>query len=160
VAPNSADLETVFTDVSVAVVEDETGATYVPAENSNEIGAWDSTEAYKVYTESSQSLTIEGSTVEDTTTIPLQQGWNLIPYLPDEAASVDDALQSISSELVIVKDEAGNTYVPAYGIDEIGQLEPKAGYQVYVESAVDLVYPTDSKRAATALGPSHSGGVQ
>ncbi len=140
VAPDTAALETVFRDASVEVVKDENNNLYVPSENRNEIGAWDSTEAYKVYTESSQTLSIEGTTVEEKTTIPLQKGWNLIPYLPPDARSVSAALESIETELVLLKDEAGNTYVPAYGVDEIGQLTPENGYQVYVNADVDLVY--------------------
>ena len=147
--------------VSVSAVKDERGNTYIPSENRNDIGDWASTEAYKVHSESAQTLTITGSSVETTTTIPLQKGWNLIPYLPDDAQSVDVALQSISRELVLVKDEAGNTYVPAYGINEIGQLEPKEGYQVYVNADVDLVYSSGSTRASTppasTTGPSSSG---
>lgn len=149
VAPDTSALETVFDDVSVSVVKNESGDTYVPADNRNEIGSWASTEAYQVYTESGQTLTLKGSSVPDTTTIPLQRGWNLIPYLPDNAQAVETALQSISNELVILKDEAGNTYIPAYGIDEIGQLEPGEGYQVYVNAAVDLTYSSSAKRTTT-----------
>jgi hypothetical protein len=162
VAPDTAALETVFADVSVDIVKDEAGNTYVPTDDLNEIGAWDSTEAYRVYTGAAdQTLTIEGSAVADTVAIPLSQGWNLVPYLPGDAKAVATALQSISSELVIVKDDAGNTYVPAYGIDEIGTLKPTEGYQVYVDSAVDLVYPDGSTqtshRAGTTTGFSNVG---
>jgi cytochrome c553 len=147
VAPDTAALETVFSDVNVALVKDEDEAVFDPSADRNEIGDWDSNEAYKVYTESSQVLTINGTAVDATTAISLEQGWNLVPYLPDDAQSISSALQSISDELVMVKDEAGNSYVPAYNIDQIGQLEPEDGYQIYVNSAVDLVYPTGSKNA-------------
>jgi hypothetical protein len=152
VAPDTAALETVFADVSVQLVKNEEGAVYDPSEGTNEIGAWDSTAAYKVYTDSRQTLTLDGTIVEDTTTIPLDEGWNYVPYLPDGASSLSSALESISSELVMVKDEAGNTYVPAYGIDEIGQLEPEAGYQVYVSAPVDLVYSDGAKSITTQTG--------
>jgi hypothetical protein len=144
VAPTAPDLDSVFSDVSVEVVKDENANQYIPSENRNEIGAWDSTEAYKVYTESKQTLTLEGAVVHDTTAISLEKGWNLIPYLPASAQSVKGSLESISSELVILKDEAGRTYVPSYGIAEIGQLEPTEGYQVYVETPTELIYSESS----------------
>jgi hypothetical protein len=149
IAPKNDDLKTVFEDVSVSVVKDEDGDTYVPSDDENQIGSWDSEEGYKVYTESSQSLTLVGSSVDATTTIPLQEGWNLVPYLPDDSQPIEDALSSISGELTIVKNEEGETYVPAYGINEIGRLEPKEGYQVYVTDPVDLVYST-SKTTSSA----------
>ena len=156
VMPDPSDLETVFGNVSVGVVESASGKAYVPAEGLNEIGSWDATEAYKVYTESSQSLTLEGTSVDDTTRIPLQKGWNLVPYLPEEAQSIDKALQSISDELVILKDESGDTYLPAYGIDQIGQLQPTEGYQIYVDAPVDLVYPSESSTTAAMRASSES----
>jgi hypothetical protein len=156
VMPDPSDLETVFGNVSVGVVENASGQAYVPAEGMNEIGSWDATEAYKVYTESSQSLTLEGTPVGDTTSISLQKGWNLVPYLPEKAQSVDKALQSIRDELVILKDESGDTYLPAYGIDQIGQLQPTEGYQIYVDAAVDLVYPSGSSTTATMRAASES----
>jgi hypothetical protein len=157
VLPDPADLESVFSAVSVVAVENGNGDTYVPSERRNEIGSWEATKAYKVYTESNQSLVLEGSSVDNTRTIPLQKGWNLIPYLPRNAQPVDVALESISDALVVVKDESGATYVPAYGINQIGQLEPTEGYQVYVDSAVDLVYPSSSKSGVALNAASRPG---
>ncbi len=158
VAPDPDDLETVFSDVSVTVVRDEDDAVYRPSDDQNEIGGWDPLEGYKVYTESSQTLTLKGDAVDHSTTIPLQEGWNLVSYLPDDPQAVDDALDSIRDALIIVKDEEGRTYVPEYGIDEIGQLEPEKGYQIYVDEDVDLVYPDGKSSETKATSPSTSGG--
>jgi len=145
VAPSPDELETVFQDVTVGVVKDETGDVFIPSDDRNEIGDWTSTEAYKVYTDTDQSLTIEGSSVDATTEIPLQEGWNLVPYLPDASQDIATALESIRDNLVMVKDEAGNTYVPAYSIDQIGAMQPDKGYQIYVDAPATLVYPQSSK---------------
>lgn len=158
VMPDSPTMRSVFSDVSVSVVKDEDGNVYMPEHNLNEIGKWDSTEAYKVYTETDQAMTVQGSRVEETTSIPLQKGWNQVPYLPETAKSVDDALASIIGDVVIVKDESGNTYVPSYNVDDIGTLKPGKGYQVYVDRAVDLVYSegTSSTTAAAAANSRNS----
>lgn len=151
IAPSTDDIETVFQDVTVKAVKDEEGNLFIPSENRDEIDAWESTEAYKVYSESDQSLEIEGTTMDANTGIPLQEGWNLVPYLPNTSQDIESALSSISEELVMVKDGAGNTYVPAYDIDQIGRLRPEEGYQVYVDAPVELVYPMSSKSTTANL---------
>jgi hypothetical protein len=89
-----------------------------------------------------RSLTLEGDEVDPTTTLELAQGWNFVAYLPDTAMPVADAFASIESKLAIVKDGAGNTYVPALGINTIGELQPGLGYKVYLREAASFSYPT------------------
>ncbi|MFP4228442.1 MAG: hypothetical protein ACLFTE_06400 [Salinivenus sp.] len=157
VHPDSADLESVFSDATVTVVENEDDDWYVPEDDQNDIGQWDSLAAYKVYTETEQDLTIEGDRVDSEATIPLQEGWNQVPYLPETAAPPAEALESIESELVIAKDENGNTYVPEYDVDEIGEFEPGEGYLIYVQSPVDLVYPDGSSSTSASASTGASG---
>lgn len=154
VHPDPGDLESVFSDATITVVKNEADERFVPDDNQNEIGQWDSLAAYKVYTEAEQALTIEGDPVDSTTTIPLQEGWNHVPYLPETPQSPAVALASIDSELVMAKDENGETYVPEYNVDEIGQFEPGEGYLIYVRSAVDLVYPDGSSNATASTSSS------
>ena len=154
VHPDPADLESVFSDATVTVVKNEENEQYVPTNNQNDIGQWDSLTAYKVYTDTDQTLTIEGTPVGSTTAISLQKGWNQVPYLPQTAQPPAVALQSVEDELVMAKDENGETYVPQYNVDEIGQFEPGEGYLLYVRSPVDLVYPNGS--SSTTVSSSSS----
>ncbi|MFO8100176.1 MAG: hypothetical protein R6T83_11230, partial [Salinibacter sp.] len=48
--PDPADLESVFSDVAVTVVKNEDDERYIPDDDQNQIGKWDSLAAYKVYT--------------------------------------------------------------------------------------------------------------
>jgi hypothetical protein len=54
---------------------------------------------------------------------------------------VATALASISNQLIIAKNNAGQTYIPQYGIDDIGQMQPGQGYQVYLSTSGTLIYP-------------------
>lgn len=58
--------------------------------------------------------------------------------------SVQAALQSISSSLVLVKDFAGQVYAPQYNVDLIGDLQPGQGYKVYVSQPATLLYPSNA----------------
>jgi hypothetical protein len=54
---------------------------------------------------------------------------------------VEDAFQSISGALVIVKDEVGNVYMPDSGINTIGTVEPDHAYKVFLNTEATLSYP-------------------
>jgi hypothetical protein len=87
-----------------------------------------------------QTLTIEGAPA-DPQTLDLEAGWNLIPFYPATAMPVEDAFSSISNVVEIVKDESGQSYIPARGLNEIGSLTPGRAYKVYVSSATSFTYP-------------------
>ncbi|HHP7237525.1 T9SS type A sorting domain-containing protein, partial [Longibacter sp.] len=92
--------------------------------------------------------------------IPVEQGWNLVAFWPSSSMSAEEAFASLGNDLMIVKDAAGNAYIPDESINTLdngsGQVHPGQGYQVYVSSDAELVYPTS---AQTALQTT-SGGAQ
>jgi hypothetical protein len=137
----------VFEGLSGAVseVKDADGNRYVPSEGINEIGDWDALQGYMVHVTENAELIMEGSAVTATTSIPLEKGWNLVPYYPETALPVTEALSSISDQLVAVKDRYGNAYLPQYSINDIGELQPGRGYRIYVSSATELTYPSESE---------------
>lgn len=144
VQPHDPSLKAVFSDLlsSVAVVKDEAGNRFVPDTGKNAIGTWQSREAYRVYMKKSGTLQLEGERLSpNTASIALQEGWNLVPYFGEESMPVDEALASLSSELVIVKDNAGNVYLPSRSINDIGPLHPGEGYKMYVSKEATFAYP-------------------
>jgi hypothetical protein len=143
VSPTDALLDQVFSDANdLVIVKNEDGDVYNPSENENQIGKWKSSEGYLVYVGSDQTLTMSGSGVSATTSIELSDGWNVVPYYPRSSMTVASAFDSIRNDLVMVKDEQGNSYIPSMGINEIGDVVPGEGYEVYVTSPVTLTYPT------------------
>jgi hypothetical protein len=127
------------------IVKNDAGESYVPAYGINEIGGWNVEEAYKVFVTSDQTFTIQGSSVDPTSSIPLDAGWNLIPYYPASAMPAEDAFASLGSNLEVVRDYAGDAYLPDFGVNTLhsgsGEVRPGQGYQVFVNSDTELTYP-------------------
>jgi len=145
-APDETAIDQLMSDVSgnVQIVEDEVEDDYVykPEEGVNTLGHWNPLEGFMVYSDTEQQLTINGQVLRPAwTPLALESGWNLVPYLPSTTLPLAEAFQSISEELVLVKDAAGNAYVPAHGVDEIGSLQPGQGYKVFVSGPGTLTYP-------------------
>jgi hypothetical protein len=145
VSPTAPAMESVFTGLQseITVVENEAGERYRPGENVNEIGLWNSEEAYRIYAESDVTLTIQGDSL-GSPSITLEEGWNLVPYFPSSPLTVEEALSSITEDLGLVKDVAGQVYVPEKDFDVLEQMKPGEGYKVYVQQATTLTYPDGS----------------
>jgi cytochrome c553 len=146
--PSDPAVESVFggVDSDLSLVKNEAGDIYSPGVGLNNIGDWQSREGYLVYMTNSQSMSVSGYGVDPATSFMLEEGWNLIPYYPETAMTPADAFASISAELVLVKNQAGETYVPdpQDPIDDIGQLQPGQAYKVYVSSPVSFSYPSSN----------------
>ena len=136
------------------LVKDKYGRVYSPELGVNQIGNWDWQQAYMILVSAATSLTVSGTPVEVSTPITLEAGWNLIPYWPAQALPVQEALGSLGSALVLVKDVEGRLYFPEYGVQDLSVLEPGQGYKVYVQQAITLQYP--HQRSAKHEQPTRS----
>jgi hypothetical protein len=145
-------MEPVLDDL--VIVKDGRGRTCIPEFQINDIGDIDPRQGYKAYLSRSSGLTVEGIPVDASTAIGLSAGWNMIGFLPDTPIPVETALAGITALLVIAKNGSGDTYLPQYGINTIGSMEPGQGYQVYLSAAATLVYPsgTDLRLARSGTG--------
>jgi len=144
ISPTAPAMDSVFAGIQseITVVENEVGERYRPAEDINEIGQWNSEEAYLVHTTSDTDLSIEGDSL-GFPSISLEEGWNWIPYFPSSPLSVNEAVSSITEDLVLVKDETGRVYLQEKDPDGLEQMEPGEGYKVYVRNSTTLTYPDD-----------------
>jgi len=62
--------------------------------------------------------------------VQLTEGWNMFStYITNEYMTVEDAFNSIVDYTVIVKNNVGMAYLPAYDFDGIEQMIPGQGYQ-------------------------------
>ena len=124
-------------------IKDNAGDVYCPALGQDDIHYFQIGQGYQVYSSLADTFHIAGAPVNPATTaIPLTAGWNLISYLPSVPDSIVHALASIDSQLVIVKNNAGQVYWPAYNIDNIDSMLPGQGYKMLMSSAASLTYPT------------------
>lgn len=80
--------------------------------------------------ESSNSVTYADSYLD------FPQGWSLFGYTCYEGTDVIGSLSGISSDIVIVKDERGMSYLPEFGFDGIGEFSYGEGYQIKLYNEV------------------------
>jgi hypothetical protein len=131
---------------NLIIAKNNKGEVYIPSYDINNIGEWDVTQGYQVYMNKADTLVITGVEVNPTQTpIILSQGWNMISYLRNTSLDCETAFAGLTDNdnLVIVKDNEGNVYIPTYGINKIGNLIPGQGYQIYLLNADVLIYSGD-----------------
>ncbi len=130
VVPEVLDINSIIAPISnqVEIIKDGQGNAAIPAFNINNIGNWNISEGYQVKVSSNTSLTIEGDPVAEDTPISIAQGWQIIPVYNRTPQNAQTAFSSINNIIEIVKDNSGNSYIPSFGINGIGDLQPTQGY--------------------------------
>ncbi len=151
VDPVNPNIELVMTPIidKLVIVKNSEGNTFIPAYSINDIGDIHYTEGYQAYMNQAATLAVTGQATNPATPISLPVGWSMIGYLPQAPVDIATALASISTQLVIAKNNEGNTYIPLYGINDIGDMQPGQGYQIYLNAAGTLVYPSAQAQATS-----------
>ncbi|MBN1347887.1 T9SS type A sorting domain-containing protein [candidate division KSB1 bacterium] len=126
----------------IVIMKNNAGQNFIPDYGINTIGDISYEEGYQLYLRDAATLTVTGQILAWDTPISLGAGWNMVSYIPDMSIDAAIALSSIASELVLAKNNAGQSYLPAYGINQIGQMQPGEGYQMYLSAASTLTYPS------------------
>jgi hypothetical protein len=133
---------------NLIIVKDGTGKTYFPALGVDDIGNWNYSRGYEIYlSPDTDELEIFGiQRKPDSTPIELLAGWNMIGYIRTDQVDVATALNSIENNLIIAKNGSGQVYLPAGVIGEdpintMGTMKPGEGYQMYLTSQSELLYP-------------------
>ncbi|MDW7679541.1 MAG: T9SS type A sorting domain-containing protein, partial [bacterium] len=144
VLPDDPNIASVMSPVvsKLVLVKNGAGQTYIPAYGINDINDMTYDAGYQAYFTEAMPLDVSGAPLAADTPINLSAGWSLISYLPTVPIDVATALATVSSQLIIAKNNQGQTYVPAYGINDIGAMLQGQGYFLYLQTAGTLVYPT------------------
>ena len=152
VQPDDPSFASIFggTDGAISSVKNEDGAAYLPALGIEQISTWQADEGYKVHAETAATIKVIGTELSPgTVAIALQEGGNIVPYLPDRVLAVEEAVMSIEESLVAVEGEDGQRY-PS-GATPLDSLRPGQGYKVYVDRADTLRYPIVARTLDDAL---------
>lgn len=155
VEPVDADISSVMAPIvdDIFIVKDQIGNVYWPEFAVNSIGDVDVRYGYQLKADLETSVTVTGVAVDPATAIPVTEGWNIIGYLPNYSLFADVAMAGIVDDVVIVKDEGGNVYWPAFGINNIGLMNAGKGFQIKMFADRDLVYPEAPEDAPKFAGP-------
>jgi hypothetical protein len=137
----------------LAIVKDGGGKVFVPSFDINEIGDWNPEHGYQVYFSSgSRIIVMTGRMIEpENTPLDLTQGWNLISYIRYTPLDVAEALAGIKDKIIIAKNNAGAAYIPEFDINDIENMIPGDGYQVYLSEPTTLIYPSNGSSPVGSL---------
>ncbi len=143
--PKYALMDSIFKPIKskINLVKSITGSSYIPQFNINGIGNWDITQAYQVFANSNTILEIIGDFIKpEETTISLSSGWNMLPYFRNSEQSIVTALSSIVSQnkVNLVKNILGQSYIPQFNINGIGNMLPCQGYFILMSSEAQFKY--------------------
>jgi len=131
---------------NIVIVKDFQGLAYLPAWDYNGIGDMILGSAYQIKVLEESNLTLEGDyQLPEEVQIYLPEGWSLFGHLRTEPAFCSDVLAEIQSEVIIAKDYLGNAYLPTWGFNGIGNLNPGQGYQIKMNSPQILQYISNSE---------------
>ena len=129
----------------VFIVKDENGTVYWPAYNFNDIGDLSELHGYKLLMTDENDIDFVGrKVIPNETVLNLDEGWQIMPYLREQAASAEVLFDPVVESIIIVKDDLGNVYWPEWGINTIGNLKPGKGYQVKMMNDRNYNYPANA----------------
>jgi hypothetical protein len=143
VNPTNEILDSLLVGISnnLKIMKNGLGKVYIPEFSINSIGNWEYKDGYQLFIEKNDTLILRGlKIIPEENQIPLGFGWNMFSYLLDASQGVVEALSSIGENIIIVKDIKGRVYIPEYGINTLGNLEPGQGYKTYLASSDTLLY--------------------
>ncbi len=143
VAPPDSSIEQIVAGVDgLSMVKDEDGRVYMPGQGIDQIATWSLSEGYKVHVTTDAVLTLSGRPLyASKTPIPLEKGWNLIPFYPRTPMEAATALAPIQDVLNVARNEAGRTYAPSQPRSPLDTLRPGAAYALHVSADTTLTYP-------------------
>ncbi|MBT3208007.1 MAG: PKD domain-containing protein [Bacteroidetes bacterium] len=140
-------LDSVFSSVigNLELIADDEGNVFWPIFSINQIGDIVIGEGYKVIMNYADSLQIIGEdVVPELNPVPIPEGWSMFGYLRQSPAPIDTMLYTITTNIILVKDDKGHVYWPQYGFNLIGDITPGEGYQIKMNGLDTLVYLSDS----------------
>jgi uncharacterized protein (TIGR02145 family) len=145
---------------NVIIVKDGGGDVYWPQYNVNNIGNMGIGEGYQVKILNTVNLAVTGTQLlPENTPIYIPIGWSMLGYLRIWPQNIDTALASIKTNIQIMKDENGNTYWPAYGVNDITYLIPGKGYHIKMLIADTLTYSANSFNCGSDVISDYDGNI-
>ncbi len=138
-------LNDIMDNITVVLGFESGGFTYDPdLPQFSNLYLMDHLHGYWVNTGSDNDLSITGATVPNNTPINLEEGWNLVSYLPEYSDSVAHALQSIYENVIVVMgyNEGGLSCYPPYpDFNNLHIMSHNYGYWIKMTSTGTLIYP-------------------
>lgn len=150
-------LSPIKNNLVVALGFKQGGLTYDPKipPEFNTLKTMDHLSGYWLKMTDQSTISLTGTPVNRQIPLKLDEGWNLVSYLPGEPDSVAHALASISDKLAIVLgfEGGGLTYSPSLATDfnTLKVLRPGFGYWIKTTGTDTLIYPPTAVNTSSAI---------
>ncbi len=132
----------------LTMLKDQIGRFYRPSARFSNIEGWVYSAGYQAKLTQSAELTIEGYYIEPNRPIATFEGWQVVAYYPSWELSPEDAFASIADNMRIIKNSAGQFYMPEREFNNIDICSPGQGYRLKMYNNDNLVYPADEPGVA------------
>ncbi|MCF8295378.1 MAG: T9SS type A sorting domain-containing protein, partial [Bacteroidales bacterium] len=86
--------------------------------------------AYSVTVSEYDCIDSDSLTFNEVQYITLNQGWDMFSTYINQTANIEDVLSGFPNSVQIVKDNAGHSYWPSFGVNAIQNMMVGQGYQV------------------------------
>jgi hypothetical protein len=147
VRPYDSDLTEVYSEVidGLLLAKDNNGNAYIPEFSFNGIGDWEFKQGYQYKMSQPNSISVRGSRViPELNPIAFAEGWNMMSYLRKESSDIAVTMESIVDDVIIIKDEDGNVFMPEWGFNGIGNFNQGIGYQVKTLNETTFTFASNS----------------
>ena len=146
VMPEVESVSSVFGSLDLILVKNDNSEFYVPDFGVDQVNNVMTGEGYKVFLDGpgSQSFTVEGMASDASIMLTLDAyTFNLLGYLPQECMPTSEVFAGYEDQILIVKNDGSDYYVPAFGVSTLDEMCPGEGYAVFLNggSSVDFMYP-------------------
>ena len=145
VIPETADIATVFDGIDLLLVKNDGSDYYVPSYNVDQIGSFDNREGYKVFLNGAnqQVMNVTGLPVGEMSVELMPYMMNIMPFLPDGCMATSDVFAGYEDQILTVKNDDSDFFVPSYGVETLSEMCPGEGYAIFLNGAdgIDFTYP-------------------
>ena len=134
---------TFFNGINLLIASDDGGNYYVPSFDVDSIEEMSYSEGYSAFLQGMDDATIsiEGLPCDPATSLQLDAlQVNLMPFLPSDCMATSDVFDGLEDRVLIVKDDGGNYYVPAYNVESLDIMCPGDGYEIFLQGMEDLEF--------------------
>jgi hypothetical protein len=148
VDPADSDMEVLFSNIveDIVICKNESGLVYWPAFELNNIGDIEDAAGYQVKTSATTTLEVTGLALDPEMQFEIESGWGIIGYTKPDPSDAEAMMAPVVNDLVIMKNENGLVYWPAFELNNIGDMEAGEGYQIKMDASVMFSYTDGSGR--------------
>jgi len=135
---------TLFGDLDLLLISNDDSEFYVPDFGVDQIGSIDVTDGFNCFLNGAnpQSVMVEGLPVDlENTIVELMPFMiNLMPFLPQECMATSDVFAGYEDSILLVKNDASEYYVPAFGVSTLDEMCPGEGYGVFLNGSEPIEF--------------------